>query len=147
MMRNIPISQLLIGIFAVFISYYSFTRYEGTNTFGAGFMPSILGMLLGGLCLIDAIVNLRNSLVNKDKLASNEIKTLILLSMSILLFVLLIPYAGFVVCATLLMFGLLLLKKKEKKIRSFVFSLGAALLINYIFSNVLMVALPTGFWS
>lgn len=147
MTKNLPISQLLIGIFAIFISYYSIANYDGFNSFGAGFMPSLLGIILGVLCLVDALVNLKNACSNKEKLTAEEIKALMLLSVSILLFVFLVSYAGFVVCATLLMFGLLLVKKKEKKILSFVFSLGAALLINYIFSNVLMVALPTGFWS
>jgi len=145
-MKNLPVSQILIGIFAVFVSYYSITQYGGTRTFGAGFMPSILGAILGVLCLMDALVSLKNS-CQKEKLTPPEIRALILLSIAILLFVVLVPYAGFVVCASALIFGLLLLKKKEKKLLSLVFSVGAAIFINYIFSNVLMVDLPVGFWS
>lgn len=145
MMRSLPISQFLIGVFSLLTLIMSITLYGGISKHGAGFMPTILSVLLLVFTAIDSFVHMKQA---KKKLAFSmiEIKALLLIITSISLFVLLISYLGFLICSSLLLFSLMTLRNPENFKLNIVYSVIASILINYVFGQLLMVDLPQGIW-
>lgn len=145
-MRSLPLSQFVIGSFSLLILVTSLSQYGGVESYGAGYMPTILSSLLLFFTAIDVLIHLRQR-PEKLKFSRAEIYSLILVIASLGLFTLLISYLGFLICAILLMFVLMSLRNPKKWLMNAVYSALSAGVIYYIFGHVLMVALPEGIWS
>jgi len=145
-MRYLPVSQILIGLFALFISIFSVLNYGGISEHGAGFLPTILGVILFIFCILDGAISVIKQKNLTGRFTPLELKSLAMILTAVILFVLLVEYLGFVICATLLLFSLMVLRKPKKALSSLVYALVAAITINYVFADILMVALPSGEW-
>ncbi len=145
-MRSLPLSQFLIGVFALLILVTSMSQYGGVSEYGAGFMPTILSALLLAFTVLDGVIQLRRQ-PKKPKFTKEEIRALVLVIVSIGLFTYLISYLGFLICAALMLFALMSLRNPKKIIMNAVFAVVASGVIYYVFGHLLMVALPDGFWS
>ena len=145
-MRSLPLSQFIIGIFSLLILVTSLSQYGGVSSYGAGYMPTILSSFLLAFTALDAIIHLRQR-QEKLKFSAAEIRSLLLVIVSIGLFTVLVSYLGFLICAALLLFSLMSLRNPKTMLMNAVYSVLASGLIYYVFGHVLMVALPEGVWS
>ncbi|MDE1515494.1 tripartite tricarboxylate transporter TctB family protein [Vibrio sp. dsl-7] len=144
-MRSLPLSQFFIGIFAFVVLVASVSQYGGISQYGAGFMPTILSALLLAFTVLDGVIQFRQQ-PRKIKFSSMEIRALLLVIVSIGLFIYLISYLGFLICASLMLFVLMCLRNPKKLVMNAVFSVVASGFIYYVFGRLLMVALPEGIW-
>lgn len=144
-MRSLPLSQFLIGVFSLFTLIISVSEYGGVGEYGAGFMPTILSALLLIFILLDAVIHIKQ---RKEKIVFSltELKALALVIASITAFIVFVSYLGFFICATLLLFSLMALRNSQKMKWNVTYSILAAALINFVFGQILMVALPQGIW-
>ncbi|MBY5948439.1 tripartite tricarboxylate transporter TctB family protein [Photobacterium rosenbergii] len=122
----------------------STTQYGGVSTFGAGFMPTILGTILFFFTLADGLIQYRKNCLAGETLSSTELKSIALVVVAIATFTLFLDRLGFVVCASALIFGLTTLKKPKGKLFNGVFAIVVSSAIYYLFGKVLLVALPAG---
>ncbi|MDW6003107.1 tripartite tricarboxylate transporter TctB family protein [Vibrio mangrovi] len=143
-MRSFPLSQFIISLFALMIFIGSLYAYDGVSHYGAGFMPTILSGLLLCFSVLDGLIHHLNARKQASRLTGEEIRALILIGLSITLFVFLIDTLGFLICAILLLFTLMHIRRPQKQLSSLIFSVISASVINYVFANLLMVALPQG---
>ena len=145
-MRSLPLSQFIIGVFSLLILLTSLSQYGGVSSYGAGFMPTVLSALLLAFTLLDAVIQLKQRR-EKWVLTGEEVRALALIIVAIGLFTALISYLGFLICAALLLFGLMSLRNPKKLLMNAVYAVVSSAVIYYVFGQVLMVALPQGFWS
>ncbi|MVC78017.1 tripartite tricarboxylate transporter TctB family protein [Vibrio cholerae] len=145
-MRSLPLSQFLIGVFALLILLTSMSQYGGVSEYGAGFMPTILSALLLAFTVLDGFIQFRQQ-PRKIKFSSMEVRALLVVTVSIGLFTYLISYLGFLICAALMLFVLMSLRNSKKLVMNAIFAVVASGVIYYVFGHLLMVALPEGIWS
>ncbi|SHO56319.1 tripartite tricarboxylate transporter TctB family protein [Vibrio quintilis] len=146
-MRSLPLSQFFIALFALLILLTSLTQYGGVSEFGAGFLPTVLSGLLLLFTLIDGAIHYRQQHHGRFPITAAEVRALLMIGVSVIVFILLIETLGFILCATLLLFSLIMIRRRDKLWLWLLFSAAAAFGIHYVFASVLMVALPSGIWS
>ena len=146
-MRTFPVSQCLIGIFALAVFIGGLHAYGGIGDYGAGFMPTVLGALLFIFTLIDAAIDRRKSTGYQRRLSREEIRAILGMIVLVTSFVAFVDILGFIVSATCSVFVPTLLRRPKKVFSSLMFAAIAALVIDYIFADLLLVALPQGIWE
>jgi hypothetical protein len=146
-MRSLPLSHCLISLFALAIFVGSLYAYGGISGYGAGFMPTVLSGLLLIFTLVDGAIRYAQSAKDQRQFFATEIRAILGVTVLITLFVLLIDTLGFILCATGLVFVLTIVRRPKKVLSSLMFAIIAALIINYLFADLLMVALPQGIWG
>lgn len=145
-MRSLPLSQFIIGTFSLLVLVTSLSQYGGVGSYGAGYMPTILSALLLAFTVLDGIIHLRQRRKSLE-FSKLEIFSVLLIIVSIGLFIILISYLGFLICAGILLFSLMSLRNPKHIFMNAVYSVLASGVIYYVFGHVLMVALPEGMWS
>lgn len=145
-MRSLPLSQFIVGTFSLLIFVTSISQYGGVSSYGAGYMPTVLSSFLLIFTGLDCIIHLRQRR-ESVKFSSKEIRALLLVIISIGLFIGLISYLGFLICAALLLFSLMSVRNPKKLLMNAVYSILASGIIYYVFGHILMVALPDSMWS
>jgi putative tricarboxylic transport membrane protein len=145
-MRSLPLSQFIIGMFSLLTLVTSISQYGGVSAYGAGYMPTIISSFLLAFTALDFMIHLHQRKEN-IKFSLLEIRALLLIILSLGLFTILITYLGFLVCAALLLFYLMSIRNPKKIIMNAVYSTISSGVIYYVFGYILMVALPDGMWS
>ncbi|HEY5714813.1 MAG TPA: tripartite tricarboxylate transporter TctB family protein [Psychromonas sp.] len=146
-MRSLPTSQLLIAGFSLIILISSIYQYGGVSSYGAGFMPTILSGSLLFFSIVDCIIQFKKKKRFQITITKPEFYSLATITASVLCFIFLVEYLGFIICSTLLLFGLMAIRRPKKHLYSLGYSLIAAFVIHYVFGNILMVDLPEGIWG
>jgi putative tricarboxylic transport membrane protein len=139
---------LFILIFGIFIFGNSFS-YEYYNNFGPGpgFLPRWISgglIILSILYMIDTIK--KNPVYFKEILPDKKgLWNVISVLLSVVLFIIIIPYVGFVVSGTIMMF--LALRRAYKWYIALGISIFSAWLAFYAFNDLLRVTLPAFPWD
>jgi putative tricarboxylic transport membrane protein len=147
-LKNISFfTSLCILIFGIVILGNSFS-YEYYNNFGPGpgFLPRWISgglIILSILYMIDTIK--KNPVYFKEILPDKKgLWNVISVLISVVLFIIIIPYVGFVVSGTFMMF--LTLRREYKWYLALGISIFSTWISFYAFNDLLMVKLPAFSW-
>ncbi|KQL43542.1 hypothetical protein AN963_29290 [Brevibacillus choshinensis] len=130
---------LLVAIVFLIKSFsYAYSSEVGP---GPGFFPIWLSGALLVLAVIYIISSMRSESSDKVTFPSGKsLKSVLFLLCSMILFVALLPYLGFIACSTLFLFALLY--KAYKWYINLLTSAGVSVLLYVVFAIVLEVQLP-----
>lgn len=146
------------GLFAalmIFLYNYvgklSYTQV-GTETIGpAGFPQLLIVLILIGLAIVSVrdIIKLRKENANPDKqekpkIAREDIIRLVLFCVAMILYAVLLPYVGFIICTVCLIFAMIEIIGYPRLVIALVAAVGITLLITFVFGELFNVALPRG---
>ncbi|WP_183192912.1 tripartite tricarboxylate transporter TctB family protein [Brevibacillus nitrificans] len=150
-MRKINKAELSVACFVFVISIVFLTQsftYEYQDSVGPG--PGYFPVWLSGILLVLSIIYILHCFRNKEVQSDEEpekvlpqgdaLKSFILCIGSMILFVVLFEYVGFVIAGTVFLY--ILLFKAYRWYVSLGVSLGVSLLLFYLFGTLLGVDLP-----
>ncbi len=132
----------------VFAYAFTFPRMEGTNYPGPGFFPKVVGFSLMVLSLILIIKNVREKAwphVPHLREKKREFVNIFSVIASVLFYIYLSDYLGFLLTVSIIMVGLMLLLKVPLK-KSLYLGIGATVITYLLFNRLLAVPLPGGFF-
>lgn len=142
-MRMLPLTPFFLLIFAITIFTISVTQYGGIGQHGAGYMPTIISGLLLFFSVVNIVIDVKKDQEGHFPFNNAECKALLLISVSVMLFVFLLSVLGFIICACLLLFGLMKIRG-VKCLMAAVVAIIFSLVIYFIFARILLVAFPDG---
>ncbi|MCL2897768.1 tripartite tricarboxylate transporter TctB family protein [Brenneria tiliae] len=144
-MRLALVLPLLFLLFGGGIFLYSYIALGDIRSFGAGFMPAIIGCLIVLLSALDLIAVWRGKVKSQPGVTGwQDIASVALLVAVVVFYIYCVELLGFILTASVIMVGLLLLFLQNNKILASVVAVGLAAGIYYLFSTILLVPLPSG---
>jgi putative tricarboxylic transport membrane protein len=142
------LTSLVVIIFGGVIFWQSFS-YDYYNSFGPGpgFLPRWISGGLIILSILYMIDSLRKNPFNfKDIMPDRKgLWNVVSVLLSVVLFILIVPYLGFVISGTLTMF--LMLRREYKWYTAVGISIFSAWICYYAFNDLLKVPLPEFPWE
>ncbi len=144
------IISLIIFLSGGFIFGYAFTfpRMEGTNYPGPGFFPKVVGFGLMVLSFVFIVKNIKKRAwprVPRFKEIKYELINVLAIIASVLFYIYVSEYLGFLVTVSIILVSLMLLLKVPWK-KSFILGIGATVITYLLFNRLLSVPLPGGFF-
>jgi len=143
-MRNVGVTvSVFILLFAAFIFYQSFDfEYYGEFGPGPGFFPRWLGGILMVLSLLNIWQSIKGEIVWFSDVMpkGKELKTVLKICGSIILFIVVVPYTGFMIAGTLILF--ILFYPEYKWYRAIGMSVLTTLVVFVVFKVILHIPLP-----
>jgi len=140
-------SALFVGAIGVFFLIYSL-EYPLKSSVGpgAGMIPFAVSLMVIGLSVILLFQALRRPIYFRDILPKSEgLRKIILVFVAAAIFLAVIPYTGFVIASTILLF--ILYVQHYRWYVSAGLALGISLLAFWVFGNLLNIPLPTNGWG
>ncbi|WP_058487037.1 tripartite tricarboxylate transporter TctB family protein [Defluviitalea phaphyphila] len=121
-----------------------FPNYGGSEVTGPGFFPIILSIIL----IVLSVLLIITSIFNKDErntglFEKKAVKAYITI-LSLLIYVMLLKYVGFIILTLIFLFGLIRFYGMKNYIKISLSSIVATVSIYWIFKVLLSVPLPTG---
>lgn len=142
-----------VGVFILLFSIFMFNsslNYEYYGQYGPG--PGFFPLWLSGLLGVFSILFIFDSLRKNNRITFSDVipKGKILLSLckvvfSILLFILISPFLGYVISSIIIM--LILLIPDFKWITSFTTAASVTIVLFVVFNMILEIPLPTNIWG
>ncbi|PWC11721.1 hypothetical protein B4923_12900 [Brenneria roseae subsp. americana] len=155
---------LLFLLFGASVAAYAFIQLGDVADFGAGFMPAILGCLLVLLSILDLTtvrLTKRRERFSTSLMADqtpaikkehrqpsdakrHEITSVCLVALTVVFYIYFVELLGFILTTSIIMASLLALFLSKHKVIAVVAAVGLSSGIYYLFSNILLVPLPSG---
>ena len=137
------IFSLILIALGLFIIFESLIIGFGTlKNPGSGLFTFLIGLLI----CIQSIINIfKQGPTNDDKLFDNyEIKNLLLMSITFILWIILIPFLGYVLVTCIVTFSFCKIMRLEGWIKPLILSIGTTGLCYLLFDFLLYLDLPRG---
>jgi len=151
---------LIVGIFAIFYLIGSmYIRRTDFVAIGAEFMPELYGFFLLFLAIIQIYTGIKTAkrYVASEKATIEEAeekkdnKNVAFTFILIIVYVISMEYLGFIISSIIFLFflsGILTPSNKKKRYAVYViFSIVLPIISNYLFSDIMNLALPTGIFG
>lgn len=140
------ITPIILILFGLIISIYSYCTYGDFHSYGAAFFPTIIGGCVAAFAMLDLIIeiSIRNKYVFQNINFKKDLKVIFGISLVILFYIFLSDLLGFVVTTSILLMGLTLPFVKKNRLILAIFLIILSILINLLFAKVLLVPLPEG---
>ncbi|MDH2927787.1 MULTISPECIES: tripartite tricarboxylate transporter TctB family protein [Lonepinella] len=140
------LTPVILLIFGLIISGYSYYTYGDFSDYGAAFYPTIIGFLVSFFGLIDFImeVKLRDKYIFQSFDWLQDGKVILAISVIVLFYLFSSEYVGFILSVAIILNVLTqpFLEKNRLFIGSLLFLLSIG--IYFLFAKVLLVGLPSG---
>lgn len=138
----IPLFLLMFGGFLV---GYSSITFGDASSFGAGFMPTIIGYLIITFALLDLVISWKKrSTIISDSSAMGNFISVLMVSGFILFYIFAVDYLGFTITASLIISVMFLMFLEKYRLLAVIGAIALSLGIYLFFSRVLLVPLPAG---
>ncbi|KAE9528386.1 tripartite tricarboxylate transporter TctB family protein [Testudinibacter aquarius] len=139
----IPIVLLIFGLI---ISIYSYSTYGDFDSYGAAYYPTIIGALVSVFSFVDFIMELKmkKTYVFQSFNFSREIIAVCFVVIAVLFYIFLADVLGFVITTSLILIFMAVPLVKKQKVFTALFLIVVATLIYLLFAKVLQVSLPVG---
>ncbi|MEW6114462.1 MAG: tripartite tricarboxylate transporter TctB family protein [Thermodesulfobacteriota bacterium] len=112
---------------------------------GPGYLAFLTGFVISALSLILILGDLRAKVREPLRELFRENSRRVLYTvLALVLYTLLLPYLGFVVCSVILLYGMIFFGGKPNHLVAGGVAIGASVLTFYLFSGLLQVNLPVG---
>ena len=144
---RILFSTFLFLISSFFLFYGFNYTFWGDNRPGPGFFPIILGVLLTLLTAVNLIMEVRKSRLEKNSTYDDEdfaFKDMVTVSIMILIYMIVFPYAGYLISTGLFIIGTLSYLNKGKWIQNISILIVVLVVIYFMFDYFLNTGLPSG---
>ncbi len=140
------ITPLLLLVFGITISFYSYQTYGDFNEYGAAFYPTIIGGLVAVFGFVDFVMEMKikGKYVFQHFNSVQDSKALLLIVAVVLFYLFVSEIAGFVITTATVLLALTLPLIKSRKIFTALFLIALSYGIYLLFAQVLMVSLPSG---
>ncbi|MEE3652462.1 MULTISPECIES: tripartite tricarboxylate transporter TctB family protein [unclassified Brenneria] len=136
---------LLFLLFGAGIAAYAFIQLGDAASFGAGFMPAIVGCLMVLLSVLDLItVRLTKAHRQPANSGQRDLISVGMVAITVVFYIYCVEFLGFILTTSIIMAGLLVLFLPKNKAIAAVAAVGLSTGIYYLFSKVLLVPLPSG---
>ena len=135
----------MLVVFGIFqFGVVSIDTGRSVDPVGAAFVPQMVILLGGLLCVYTLITQIRQYMAEKEKPGIHfNSKVLLLLGM-LVVFLLVLDFIGFHLSAMLLFFGIMILLGKKSYLNSVLTAVITASVFVVLFGRVLSVPLPRG---
>jgi len=141
-----PIFGLILTALGLFIVIESLMiGFGNLRNPGSGLFPFMVGVLI--FIQSVTIVLKRNSTGGKPAFSNDEIKTLIGMSITLILWIILMPYLGYLLATFITVFAFSKLMRLEGWMKPFILSAGTTALCYFLFGFLLSLDLPRGLLS
>ena len=144
---RILFSTFLFLISSFFLFYGFNYTFWGDNRPGPGFFPIILGVLLTLLTAVNLVMEVRKSRLEKNNAYEDEdfaFKDMVTVSIMILIYMIVFPYAGYLISTGLFIIGTLSYLNKGKWIQNISILIVVLVVIYFMFDYFLNTGLPSG---
>ena len=148
-MKKKPFSDLVIGIAFIVLGIFVLILSRSLNKvklgIGPGGFPTFISVLLMLLGTVQTVSTLRTGF-EAPAFAADRRQTLLFLGAVALavLYVLVIPVAGFLLATPVLVFGMMMLYGNRKYLLCAVISIAVTVAVWALFSKVFLISLPAG---
>lgn len=139
---------LILSIY-VFLTASSFPTPPG-NTIGPGYYPMLLSiglLVMSSVLLIQTLLRVGKEEFEKFNIKSSEVIRFAVSFIATVIYAIAMQYLGFILASVLYLFFLMYLLKNREYIKMSIISVGVSVSVYLIFSNVLNLTLPLGFFS
>jgi len=148
---NDAVSGVVLVLFALAIILYArtFPAMPGQN-YGPALFPTLIGIglaLSGAILIVGGLRRLRTEpLIDGGTWlrSRRHLASFLAVTLGLLLYILVSDWLGFILTALPLLFGWLLLFRGGKPLSSLAIALAVTLVVDYAFSQLLLVPLPLG---
>ena len=144
---RILFSTFLFLISSFFLFYGFNYTFWGDNRPGPGFFPIILGVLLTLLTAVNLVMEVRKSRLEKNNAYEDEdfaFKDMVTVSIMILIYMIVFPYAGYLISTGLFIIGTLSYLNRGKWIQNISILIVVLVVIYFMFDYFLNTGLPSG---
>lgn len=132
-------------IFGGFLVGYSSLTFGDASSFGAGFMPTVIGYLIITFALLDLIISWKKrKTILSDSSAMGNFISVLLVSGFILFYIFTVDYLGFTITAGLIISALFLMFLEKYRLIAVIGAIALSFGIYLFFSRILLVPLPAG---
>lgn len=139
---------LILSIY-VFLTASSFPTPPG-NTIGPGYYPMLLSiglLVMSSVLLIQTLLRVGKEEFEKFNIKSSEVIRFAVSFIATVIYAIAMQFLGFILASVLYLFFLMYLLKNREYIKMSIISVGVSVSVYLIFSNVLNLTLPLGFFS
>ena len=151
MRLNDAVIGLALVLFALAMIWYTrtFPAMPGQD-YGPALFPVLIGiglLVTGGILIVSGLGRLRTEplFAGGDWLRSpHHVASFLAVVLGLLFYILVSDWLGFIPSAALLLFGLLVILRRGRPLSALVIALLTTLVINYVFTQFLLVPLPLG---
>lgn len=144
---RILFSTFLFLISSFFLFYGFNYTFWSDNRPGPGFFPIILGVLLTLLTAVNLVMEVRKSRLEKNNAYEDEdfaFKDMVTVSIMILIYMIVFPYAGYLISTGLFIIGTLSYLNRGKWIQNISILIVVLVVIYFMFDYFLNTGLPSG---
>ncbi|WP_439236185.1 tripartite tricarboxylate transporter TctB family protein [Lonepinella koalarum] len=140
------LTPVILLIFGLIISGYSYYTYGDFSDYGAAFYPTIIGFLVAFFSLIDFVMELKlkGKYIFQHFDLVQDGKIILLLSGVVLFYLISSEYLGFVISVAIILNVLSMPFLTKNRVLVSLFLIMLSIGIYLLFAKVLLVGLPTG---
>lgn len=139
-------TPIVLFIFGLIVSIYSYQTYGDFSEYGAAFYPTVIGAIVAIFGLIDfgMEVKIKGKYVFQNFDLIQDGKIILLMTAVVGFYIFTVDYLGFILTTSLILIALTLPLLGKHKILTALFLVVLAVGIYLLFAKVLLVGLPNG---